>query len=139
IFIAGWQTPYIILSVLAVISLGVFFLGVKSIPRIERSLSVQASAFQGKAKVSPFEKISLKLFCLSERSKVNFKLIYRMSKKSQAFQMKIMPSLGMSLILPFVFLMSFVGRRDWQTIAESDLYILLYFVNLFIGVILFYF
>lgn len=140
IFIDGWQAAYIYMSALALLgALALFFLGVKSIPRIEEALSKQASPVPKKPKLSLFEKISLKLFCSSERSKVNFKFIYRITKKSHAFQMKIMPSLGMSLILPFVFLMSLVGSRDWQTIIESDLYILLYFVNLFIGVILFYF
>src|SRR5699024_12163925 len=104
LFIEGWQMPYVLMTLLALLlSSLVFFVGLKRLDQIEAGLAKTDGLVKAMGKGSWLEKRATKLFCRSDQAKANFKFIYRMTGKSHDFQMKIMPAIGMSLILPFVF------------------------------------
>src|SRR5690625_6755288 len=53
------------------------------------------------------------------------------------FKLKVYPSLGMALILPFIFIYTYLGDSSWAEIGQSKQYLNIYFINIIIGVVIY--
>ena len=59
-----------------------------------------------------------------------------MMKKERNFKLRVYPSLGFSLVFPFIFLLSELKDEGWANLASGKMYFNIYFVALMIPTIL---
>lgn len=84
--------------------------------------------------ISFFEKLWRRLLCKTENSGTFFQFIYRITDREREFKLKIYPSLGIGLVLPFIFIFSEAGVRPFVEVRESRLYLCMYLMQIFIGI-----
>lgn len=128
---------FIIFSILAVIvpviSIVIY---IKLIPNFERNLQ-KLNNSNGKLKKKGekfFYKIS-NIICRNKLEKVFFKFTLNMMKNEREFKLKVYPSLGFSLIFPFIFIFNELHESGWHSIASSKMYLNIYFCALFLPTI----
>ncbi|SHI15870.1 hypothetical protein [Sporanaerobacter acetigenes] len=76
------------------------------------------------------------IFCRTKEERTFFRFATNMMKKERNFKLKTYPSLGISLVFPFIFLLSMAKDEGWANIANSKMYFNIYFVVLMIPTIL---
>jgi len=76
------------------------------------------------------------IFCRTKEERTFFRFATNMMKKERNFKLKTYPSLGISMVFPFVFLLSAVKNEGWAHLANSKMYFNIYFVALMIPTIL---
>src|SRR5690625_7448599 len=60
-----------------------------------------------------------------------------MMRGEREFKLKVYPSLGMALILPFIFIYTYLGDSSWAEIGQRKQYLNIYFINIIIGVVIY--
>ncbi len=88
---------------------------VKLIPAFEKSLQKLSNHSEKYRK--DHRKLTLlltRLFCRDQTEKIFFRFASQMMKNERELKLKIYPSLGMSIILPFVVLFSFFSNTHWS-------------------------
>ncbi|XQY90002.1 hypothetical protein ACNRWW_10605 [Metabacillus sp. HB246100] len=105
-------------------------------PTFEQSL--KKLVYQGKAKVNKRSKLKeriLTIICRSQEEKTFFTFARLMMKNERDFKLKVYPSLGFSVVIPFIFFMSGYDQ-DLDSIANGKSYISIYFSLLIIPTIM---
>jgi len=78
-----------------------------------------------------------KLICFDEDERKFFRFATTMMGGEREFKLKVYPSLGMALILPFIFIYTYLGDSSWAEIGQSKQYLNIYFINIIIGVVIY--
>lgn len=135
------QTEIIILSLLAIIiPIIAFFIYYAFIPAFESNLQklLETSRARKKSTFS-FERLWKSLLCKTEKTREYFQFIYRTIDREREFKLKVYPSLGIGLVLPFIFIFSEASFRPFAEITESYLYLCIYLMHIFIGIAIYTF
>ena len=123
-----FQTIYLLFSALGVIfPLLSLWLYIKFNPAFEQNL--QKLTYQGKAKEKRRSKLSqllLKLICRTHEERTFFRFAGLMMKNERDFKLKVYPSLGFSVVIPFIFIMNGFNT-DFDQISNSNSYLSIYF------------
>lgn len=97
------------------------------IPAFEQNL--QKLSYHGMVKEhkqNKFKSILLKAICRSNEEKAFFRFASLMMKNERDFKLKVYPSLGFSIVLPFIFIMNGFNT-DFSNLANSKSYLSIYF------------
>lgn len=135
------STEIIVLSLLSVtIPLVAFFIYYWLIPTFETNLQklLETTNTQIKKKFS-FERLWQGLLCRTVKSRAYFQFIYNIVDREREFKLKVYPSLGIGLVLPFIFIFSEVGVRTFDEITASSLYFCIYLMHIFMGIAIYTF
>ncbi|MGQ4665228.1 hypothetical protein ACUIJN_05230 [Metabacillus halosaccharovorans] len=123
-----FQPIYLLFSALGVIfPLLSLWLYIKFNPAFEQNL--QKLTYQGKAKEKRRSKLSqllLKLICRTHEERTFFRFAGLMMKNERDFKLKVYPSLGFSVVIPFIFIMNDFNT-DFDQISTSNSYLSIYF------------
>lgn len=77
-----------------------------------------------------------KVFCRTKEEKTFFRFATNMMKSERTFKLKVYPSLGLSLIFPFIFLFPYFSSGEWEYLTDSKMYFNVYFIATMIPTIL---
>lgn len=123
---------FVIFSVLAliipIISIAIY---IKLIPIFERNLQKlnNNSSVGVKRNKKFFDKLS-KVICFNKEERIFFRFASEMMNTEREFKLKVYPSLGFSLIFPFIFIFSTIKDNGLAGIASSKMYFNIYFCAL---------
>lgn len=121
------ENHLMVLSVLAlVVPLVLLVTYVKLMPMFERSL--QKLAEQGAAGKDN-ERLARRLsgvFCRGSEEGLFFRFTWSMMKNERDFKLKVYPSIGMSVVFPFIFMFNEVWSGDLERMRNSKAYLLIY-------------
>lgn len=129
---------YIILfSMLAIIvpiiSIAVYL---KLIPSFERNLQKLNNNVETKKVNSKLIRDISSIICSSKLEKAFFRFSYDMMKNERQFKLKVYPSLGFSVIFPFIFLFNDLRGSSLSGVASSKLYLTIYFCALMLPAVI---
>ena len=125
-------------SILAlVIPLLSIIIYVKLTPSFERNLQ-KLNDSSGKVKVRDkgINYYLSKVLCRTKEERTFFKFASNMIKSERTFKLKVYPSLGLSLIFPFIFLFPYFKNGEWEYLTTGKLYFNIYFIAPMIPTIL---
>ena len=127
----------ILLSALAllvpIISIYVY---VKLMPSFERNMDKLMSESKNKRKKSSWwVDFWAMLCCRSREEKTFFRFGALMMQQEREFKLKVYPSLGFSIVLPFIFIFTELQMRTLADISTGKLFLLIYFGNMMIPTI----
>ncbi|MBY0095911.1 hypothetical protein [Mesobacillus maritimus] len=119
---------YVSLSLLGIlIPLISIWLYTRLLPAFEQNL--QKLSYHGKAKVKKRSKLGgaiLTFICTSNEEKAFFRFASLMMKNERDFKLKVYPSLGFSIVIPFIFIMNGFNT-DLSNLSTSKSYLTIYF------------
>jgi hypothetical protein len=127
----GFNSFYLLLAGLGImIPLLSFWLYIRSVPSFEKNL--QKLSYHGKAKEKKRKKLSeslIKVICPANEERVFYRFAGIMLRNERDFKLKVYPSLGFSIVIPFVFLMnvSGVNGEGLSDLVNSKSYLNMYF------------
>jgi len=123
-----FQLIYLLFSALGVLfPLLSIWLYRKFNPAFEQNL--QKLTYQGKAKdkrQSKLGQLILKLICRTHEERTFFRFAGLMMKNERDFKLKVYPSLGFSVVIPFIFIINDFNT-DFDQISTSNSYLSIYF------------
>lgn len=123
-----FQLIYLLFSALGVLfPLLSLWLYIKFNPAFEQNL--QKLTYQGKAKdkrQSKLGQLILKLICRTHEERTFFRFAGLMMKNERDFKLKVYPSLGFSVVIPFIFIINDFNT-DFDQISTSNSYLSIYF------------
>ncbi|AKA68358.1 hypothetical protein [Clostridium scatologenes] len=125
----NYNIYFIIFSVLVIvvpmISIIVY---IKLIPVFERNLQkLNDNSKKAKGENKKFLNILSKIVCTNKQERIFFRFASDMMKNEREFKLKVYPSLGFSLIFPFIFMLNDLKYKGWSGIASSKMYLNIYF------------
>lgn len=124
-------TLAIVLPIIAIIIYG------KLIPVFEKNLEKLTSQSKAKKrKISKFREWLLSLFIKSREEKAFYDFTGQMISQERDFKLKVYPSLGFSIVIPFLFLYSGTNFEEPE-FATSSSYLTIYFTMINIPTIIF--
>src|SRR5690625_4899393 len=137
----NFSFPVIVLSLFALIfSFLSVFLYYRLIPAFEKHLPKLLETAGRNTKGEPFlENLWKRLLCRTEASRAYFQFVYLVIQRERQFKLKVYPSLGIGLVLPFIFLFTIIDTNAVEDIATSHLYFYIYLMHIFIGIDLYTF
>jgi len=119
---------YVLLSCLGIlIPLVSICLYMRLLPAFEQNL--QKLSYHGKAKEKRQTKLGnalLTVICRSNEEKAFFRFASLMMKNERDFKLKVYPSLGFSIVIPFIFIMNGFNV-DFSNLSTSRSYLSIYF------------
>lgn len=135
IFGGGGNAWLYIFSALAIvvpiISLMIY---VKLMPSFELYLEKMAHAGQTSGRRrGGLDRIVARMFCRTREEQACFRLSANMMRNEREFKLKVYPSIGLSLVLPYIFWFTFMQDSSWAELRESALFYTLY-IMLFVVV-----
>ncbi|TYR72983.1 hypothetical protein FZC79_20595 [Rossellomorea vietnamensis] len=135
LFLQGEGGPYIIaFTVLTfVIPIIALFIYAKMMPSFERNLQ-KLSSHSGKEKKTAQRYLNWEaaFFCRNGEERAFYRFARSMIKTERDFKLKVYPSLGFSLIFPFIFIFNQLQVDSFDSIRESKWFLSLYFTMLMI-------
>lgn len=123
----GNRAPHIIMySVLAlVVPILAFYMYIKLIPTFERSL-LKLSSHQGTKRKDVSIGIA-KWICRSKEERAFYQFAQHMLRNERDFKLKVYPTIGMALVFPFIFIFNELRTSSFGEIANSLMYLQIYF------------
>ncbi|MBS4207225.1 hypothetical protein [Bacillus sp. FJAT-50079] len=100
--------------------------------------NLQKLTYHGKAKENKHSKLShlfLRVICHSNEEKAFFRFASSMMKNERDFKLKAYPSLGFSIVMPFIFIMNGFNT-NLNHLSTSNLYLTIYFSLIIIPTIM---
>ncbi len=138
LFLNG-NTSYgmIILSSLAVIgpiiSIVLYY---QLMPAFERNLQkLMESTEKSNQKHRKIHSVWERLFCRSKEERQFFRFSSIIMAREREFKLKVYPTLGFSLIFPFIFHFNYLSQNSFEQFSNSNMYFTIYFSNIMIGVV----
>lgn len=105
-------------------------------PTFEHNLQkLNNSSGHSKSKYGGFSQFLSKMVCRTKEERTFFRFATNMMKKERDFKLRVYPSLGFSLIFPFIFLFAAIGADGLEGLRDSKIYLSLYFVALIVPTI----
>ena len=123
----------IVFSIFAiVIPLVSFWLYIKLIPIFERNLQKLLSTSKSKKeKTNRLKAFFLKLICYTNEERAFYRFSSLMMKQEREFKLKVYPSLGFAIVIPFIFMFNNAGIEEVDY-STSRGYLVFYFSMLVI-------
>lgn len=105
----------------------------RMMPSFERNLQ-KLSNNSGKSKVKDrrWKNWLTNVICRSNEEKVFFRFADNMMRNEREFRLKVYPALGMSLVIPFVFMFNQIQMSSYTDLTASKWYLAIYFGSLMI-------
>ena len=114
-----------------VIPLFSIYIYIKKMPTFEKYLLKMGNNFiKRKERKKQSEGILLRLFCRSREERIFFRFAKDMMKNERQFKLKVYPSLGFSLIMPFVFIVQRAADSGLAELAKGRTYLFIYFCGM---------
>ncbi|WP_342558855.1 hypothetical protein [Metasolibacillus sp. FSL K6-0083] len=108
------------------------WLYIQLIPAFERNLQkLLATSKSKKVKTSRIKAFLLSLLCPTNEERAFYRFASLMMKKERDFKLKVYPSLGFSIVIPFIFIFNTM-RDETMNFATSNSYLTIYFSMLII-------
>ncbi|MFP7201194.1 hypothetical protein SFC08_09465 [Lysinibacillus halotolerans] len=131
------QRLFIVLAILSVLMpLISIWIYIKLNPAFEQNL--QKLTYHGKAKVRKRSIISqfiMKIICPTKEERSFFRFASLMMKNERDFKLKVYPSLGFSIVIPFLFFISGINN-DFEQLSKGNSYFSIYFSLIIIPTII---
>lgn len=128
---------YLVFTALAILMpLVSIWVYMKLNPAFEQNL--QKLTYHGKAKEkkrSKSAKLLLSIICRSHEERAFYRFARSMMKNERDFKLKVYPSLGFSIVIPFIFIMNGFNT-NLQDLASSKSYLTIYFSLIIIPTIM---
>lgn len=127
----SFNSFYLLLAGLGImIPLLSFWLYIRSVPSFEKNL--QKLSYHGKAREKKRNKLRehlIKVICPSNEERIFYRFAGIMLRNERDFKLKVYPSLGFSIVIPFIFLMNVngVNGQGLSDLANSKSYLNMYF------------
>jgi ABC-2 type transport system permease protein len=127
--------PYfVIFSLLSlIVPIASFAVYIKLMPAFEENLQKLANN-SGKYKVAE-KKLDLflaKIICPNKEERAIYRFAQNMMRNEREFRLNVYPSLGISLILPFLFIFNQFRENTFENITSGNGYLNIYFCLIFI-------
>ncbi|SET19281.1 hypothetical protein SAMN05421676_103184 [Salinibacillus kushneri] len=74
----------------------------------------------------------LKLICYTKEERVFFRFASHMLSKEREFRLKVYPSLGLALVIPFIFLFNELQDKSLEEVAAGNFYLSIYFSSIMV-------
>lgn len=120
-----------VLAILAAVVPVVLFVAyVRLMPSFERSLqklAEQGAAGQDNARLP--RRLS-ELFCRNKVEAMFFRFTWSMMKNEREFKLRVYPSVGLSLVLPFIFIFNRIWAGDPASLRHTKAYLFIYMAAL---------
>ncbi|MCF6466055.1 hypothetical protein [Clostridium sp. Cult2] len=102
----------------------------KLTPTFEHNLQkLNDSSGTSKPRNKGFNKMLSELVCRTKEEATFFRFATNMMKKERNFKLRVYPSLGFSLIFPFIFLLAGLKEAGLEGITSSKAYFSIYFIG----------
>ena len=101
-------------------------------PMFEHSLQKLQSEAGKSRKSTGLDGLWARLLCRKREERVFFRFSSLMMKREREFKFKVYPSLGFSIIFPFIFLLNEMWVRSFEEVGQGGMYYYIYFTNLMI-------
>lgn len=85
-----------------------------------------------KRRLGKMNQFFAKLLCRSSEERIFFRFASLMMKQDRMFKLKVYPSLGMSFVFPFIFLLNNLHDSTWSQVSKGSGYYYVYFSLLLI-------
>ncbi|MET0787523.1 MAG: hypothetical protein ABWY25_12560, partial [Paenisporosarcina sp.] len=133
-----FSTAMIVFSILAVcVPLISFYFYSRVMSSFERNLQkLMTETRSNKKKWKGFDHFFAKIVCRSREEQIFYKFSSRMMTQEREFKLKVYPSLGLSIILPCLFVFNEFRMRSFAEVSSGKSYLFLYFCNLMIPAII---
>ncbi|WP_323741921.1 hypothetical protein [Salinibacillus xinjiangensis] len=120
---------FVIFTVIAVaVPIAALLVYIRSMSAFEINLQKLANHAVSKEPKQKTGKVGLlKLVCASKEERAFFRFASYMMKNEREFRLKVYPSLGFSLVFPFIFIFNQLQVESLAEIATGKLYLSLYF------------
>ncbi|MEK0286964.1 hypothetical protein [Caldifermentibacillus hisashii] len=124
----------VVLSIFAVlIPIASFLLYLRLIPSFEKSLEkLSALQAQKEKKRGKIGESLLKLICRDQTERASFCFAGIMMKTERDFKLRVYPSLGFSIVIPFILFFNQIASQPFAETAASNLYLSIYFAMIVI-------
>jgi len=124
----NYNTFFVVFSALAVIipiiSIAIY---IKLTPVFERNLQkLNNNTSKGEKGSKKFINAISNIICSSKEEKAFFTFASNIVKNEREFKLKVYPSLGFSIIFPFIFIFNTLRSTGWSNIASSKMYFTIY-------------
>ncbi|HEY5582867.1 MAG TPA: hypothetical protein VIK78_00015 [Ruminiclostridium sp.] len=133
----NYKFTFLLLSILGVIvpiiSIVVYL---KLIPFFEENLQKLNNNSEQKKENKRFVNVISSIVCRTKSENAFFRFSCAMMKSEREFKLKVYPSLGFSLIFPFIFLFSDITGKGFTGIASSKMYLTIYFCALMLPTVI---
>lgn len=129
VILSGKREPaYLIMAAMAItVPVLAIVLYARNMAVFEQSLQkLELRGTKGKVGSELRHKIS-GWICRDPREDVFFRFAMNMMRNERDFKLRVYPSLGFSLIFPFIFMLNLLRAGDWQTVLDSRAYLFIYF------------
>lgn len=109
------------------------FIYSRMMPAFERNLQKLTNNSGGsKRKEQSWKSWIVRIICRSNEEKVFFRFANNMMRNEREFRLKVYPSLGLSLVIPFVFLFNEIQMNSYAQLVSSKWYLAMYMCSLMI-------
>ena len=130
----NFDSYIIILSMLAIVipTISIIIYN-RLIPTFEYNLQkLNESSGHSISRYKGFNRFLSELVCRTREERTFFRFATNMMKKERDFKLRVYPSLGFSIIFPFIFLLTGLKEEGLEAVAYSKAYFCLYFVALIV-------
>lgn len=107
-------------------------------PTFERNLQkLMEGTAKAKKKREGIQNFWAHVLCFSQEERVFFRFTSVMLSREREFKLKVYPTLGMSIVFPFIFIFNGLsnGTESLKSIADSNVYFTIYVVTIMIGTV----
>ncbi|PGL71037.1 hypothetical protein [Bacillus sp. AFS055030] len=120
-FLIGFTILAVIIPIIAIMLYSLM------IPSFEKNLQkLSNNSGLNRKKVSKWKNWLSSVFCRNNEEKVFFKFADNMMRNEREFRLKVYPSLGLSFVLPIVFLFNQLQIHSYQHLIVSKSYLTIY-------------
>jgi len=114
-----------------VIPLVSIYIYIKKIPMFEKYLLKMGNNSVKRKKIKKqSEGVLLRFFCRSREERIFFRFAKNMMNNERQFKLKVYPSLGFSLIFPFIFIIQRAVDSGFYELAKGRTYLFIYFCGM---------
>ena len=135
LFIHGDRNKvFLIFSLMAVlVPLISVYIYARCMPSFERNLQKLSDNSGTRKRVGSPKGMGISRFiCSTQEERMFFRFASDMIRNDRNFKLKVYPSLGLSLVFPFIFLFNSLQSQEWDKVSSSKSYLLMYAAALFI-------
>lgn len=112
------------------------FIYYKLMPSFESNLQkLVEGAGNSKRKIFKPENLLAKVICFHREERLFFRFAYQMMKQEREFKLKVYPSIGIALVIPFVFIFNYLQDDSFTGLAGSKFYLTIYFCSIMISLV----
>ncbi|WP_066365190.1 hypothetical protein [Neobacillus fumarioli] len=121
---------FLLAFLIPVISIMIY---IRMIPSFERNLQKLSNhSRKSKPRERRWKNWLMHTICRSREEKVFFRFADHMMRNEREFRLKVYPSLGMSLVIPFIFIFNQIHMTSFADMVSTKWYLAIYFSSLMI-------